>query len=839
MNRSKITLLIFSMCFALTSSAQDRRPHENKNAEKRARWFQKVCEDSSITNPEYARWNAYQEAQSRQMNTPQTAAVANWQNCGPFNQAGRMISHAFDPFNSQVVWAGSASGGLWRTADLGLTWQPMTDNLPSIAIGAVAIDPQNPAVMLIGTGEGYLFSTWFAAGVGILRSTDGGVTWNPTSLTVPDSINFASLGFAWDPLNTNNVYAATTYGIFRSIDGGVNWIQALSGFVATAIVINKQSPNIIYAAAQNYPSLPGGIVRSIDNGITWQSLTNGLPAPTGFGFTSLAICDGFPNVLYMGISQPYSDPDFGRLEGFYKTSDGGNSWTQLPTSGYDFYCYPAPFDNTCQGWYDNITAVSPSDTNLVFAGGIYLYASTDGGQNWDYSDYVPTTNPPWMHPDQHSFGFSPHNNQQVWAFNDGGIHYSSNAGLTWFIMNNGVVTTQFYYVASSATNPNLAIGGTQDNGIWYNYNIGSSNWWTQFWHGDGFAVNVDHSDANTWYTTELFAGRMKSRNGGLSWDSINNGILNSTWFITPLTQHPTNPLTLFTADDNSVYRSIDSGATWLPVLNAPYMILFEFDRANPSIMYCCSDPELQNSTLYRSNDAGTTWTLLNEPGNKITDMGTDPNNSGVVYLTRSTYTPGSQLWKSIDTGNTWFNVTADFPAIPANTVAVSPHNSAHVYVGCDLGVYLTTGGGFAWSAYNTNLPNVRVQDLHYYTPDSSVRVGTHGRGYWKSPAADPSITSSGELPGSNTISPISAFPNPSTENVQISYTLTQGSDVLIEVFNPLGQRVCEVLHEEQIAGSHTVQWNGTNSRGVKVTGAYFIRVTSGKMAQTVKVLIAG
>ncbi|MBC7862758.1 MAG: hypothetical protein IAF38_07260, partial [Bacteroidia bacterium] len=604
-----------------------KKPGSGKQ-KKRQEHFFKVREDSAVSNIGNARWNTFNTSKAKMLNSQSVSAVANWQSCGPDNQAGRMISHAFDPANPLVIWAGSASGGLWKSINGGNSWQPMSDNIPSLAVGAIAINPQNTNEMLIGTGEGYLLSDWLQYGAGVLRSTDGGLTWLPTSLTVPDSSEFASLNIVWDPYNSNNVLLASTFGVYRSQDGGITWTQTLNGYVSS-LVMNKKNSAIAYAAMQDYLSKPGGIFMTSDSGQTWQQLAGGIPATGDYGFTTLAICDSFPNVIYAGVSQPLSSPAFAEMKGLYKTSNGGITWTQLNVFE-DFYCYPPPYNYVCQGWYGNITAVSPVDSNLVFAGGVYLYASTDGGASWNYYDWAPAENPPYMHPDHHSFGFNPANPQETWSFNDGGVFKSTNSGQTWVVKNTGLVTTQFYYLASSATNPNLMLGGTQDNGIWSNYNVGSSNSWNQFWYGDGFFCNIDYTDQNVWYTTELFAKRMKSRDGGATWDSINTGISGDNFFITPLIMHPTDHKTLLCATDPTVYLSIDSGANWNPSINTPYITIMTFDKVNPQVMYICNDPYFTVSNIRRSMDGGATWSLVSSPGNKIIDIECDPLVSGTL-----------------------------------------------------------------------------------------------------------------------------------------------------------------------------------------------------------------
>jgi len=836
--------LLFIALFFFAGSAFPQAPQQRyrghsrgaEKQEKRQEWFSKVKNETPGKNNELARWNAFTEAKAQSLRTA-TAPAANWQSHGPVNQAGRMISFAFNPQNDQEIWAGAASGGLWRSPDGGTTWFPATDNLPSLAIGAIAVHPQDSNVMLIGTGEGYVLSPWFQYGVGVLKSSDGGNTWAMTSLNLPDSAEFACLNLLWDPVTPTRVYLATTYGFYVSNDGGDTWTPTLAGVCASA-VLNPQNPSIVYVALQEYGPSNGGIYRSVNGGMNWTQLTNGLPPSSQFGFTALTLCDAHPDVLYAGIAYSVYSPYIGTLLGVYKTSDGGNTWTLKPAPVYDFYCYTPPNDNICQGWYANVLKVSPVDTNKIYAGGIYIYVSSNGGLSWDFSDYSLSDPDSYMHPDHHQLVFEPNDPQTMYALNDGGIYKSIDEGLSWTTRNEGLVTTQFYFIASAYTQPGLMAGGTQDNGTWYNHQHDTTGPWTQFEMGDGFACNIDYTDANIWYMTELYSGRMKSTNGGASHVQINNGIQESTTFITPLVMHPTQNNVLFTATDAQVYRSTDAGANWIPVFSQGAILYFAFDHVNPDLMYACTDPYYNTSELYRSLDGGDTWTQINSPGNKITDIETDPNVRGVLYATRARFSAGVQVWKSADSGATWTNISNGLPGVPANCMAIDTFSSANIYVGTDLGVYLSTDSGATWSAFNENLPNVVVHDMHFYSRDTTLRAGTHGRGIWKTkayvreaPVAPPAYDGS-------CVSALDISPNPFSGSCSISYMLGTTCEVSVKIVNQLGQVVSDLYDGTQNAGEQTIGWNGKNKSGARVaSGIYYLRVVSGGVVQTRKVMV--
>lgn len=822
------TLFCCKSIFAQTS----RTPIEEGNSEKRQEWLATRRFDPTISNPEKVRWQTYLQSQTKLMETNR-APVANWQSLGPNNQGGRVLSHAFDPFDLQTVWVGSASGGLWKTDDGATTWTAMTDQIPNLAIGAVAIQPQNPSVMLIGTGEGYLLSPWFQYGIGVLRSTDGGNTWNPTSLTIDDSLQFASLGFAWDPINTNNVYLATTYGIFISTDAGINWTLTLSG-IGTSVVINKKFPQNIYASLQDYTGSVGGIYHSSNYGVTWTPLSTGLPVPADIGFTVLSICDSFPNVIYAGMSTPASDPNCGTIQGLYKTSNGGSTWDTVNRGGIDFYCYPVPFNTICQGWYGNTLQVAPNDSNNVFIGGVYLYNTLDGGNTWNYSDWAPAESPAWMHPDHHSFGISPLSPSTMYSFNDGGVFKSTNSGATWVKKPNGMVTTQFYSISSSVPDKDMMIGGTQDNGVYFNTATNTSQNWTESVPGDGFTCIMDPINPAVWYTSEMFNGRLKTINSGATYDTIETGIINPTYFFVAMAMDPNNNQVLYTGTDVNFYKTTNGGATWSAIAYKPYVSTITIDKTNSNLIYICNDPALAVSYIYRSTDAGVTWSLCSSLGNKVTDMEADPNVTGKVYAVRGSYATGKQIYKSYTSGSTWISMNGDFPAIPVNTITVDPFNSNHVYVGTDLGVYLTTNGGINWNPFNDNLPLVVVQDMHYFAGDSTIRIGTHGRGVWKTKSA--LAVSVNDLT-QNEVS-VSVFPNPSNSDITITYNLKSSSNVSVIVYNSTGQEIIQLTNSHQSEGKHSLVWNLKNASGQRISaGVYYVRIIQKGQAFSSKMLV--
>ncbi|MFQ5636748.1 MAG: WD40/YVTN/BNR-like repeat-containing protein, partial [bacterium] len=662
-----------------------------------------------------ARWNAFQDILAVRAQNPQPTLGADWTSIGPSNIAGRMLDIALDPNDPDIIWAGSASGGIWKSPDAGSSWIAMDDQLPTLAIGCVVTHNTNSDIVYIGTGEG-MFNADAVSGVGVLKTTDGGSTWSQTGLIWQLSDNAAVNEMVMHPNNSAILIAATRDGVYRTTDSGANWTQTLafSGPEdAKEVVIDPVDPNNVYAAL-GYPwgHANNGIYKSTDNGVTWSKLSNGLPTNfSNVGRTSLAIHDNNPAILYAGISGSFSFNGSG-LIGVYKTTDGGSSWTLQATSP-NFY--------SSQGWYDNIIAVDPVDPDIVYSGGVGLYKSTNSGITWAN---IGTS----IHVDQHAFMFHPNDHNTIIAGNDGGMYKSFNAGSTWLDINDGLTTMQFYAMGSDANDANKAFGGTQDNGT--NRHDGSLLW-DHVMGGDGGECNVDYTNSNIVYAEYQLGYHRKSTNGGNSWFSINNGLAGNGPWVTPVEMDPIDPEILYTIASANLYRTTTGGTSW--------SLLFAAGALSSSIRAAASDNQTIYASgfgaIYRTTDGGATWTDITSGLSSvaITSIAVHPNDPQLLYVGMSGWSAGNHVFKSFDAGDTWQNVTNDLPNIPCNTLVLDPAFPDHVYVGTDLGVYLSTDGGGSWAGWNTGLANVVIDELDIHQASGVIRAATHGRGMYQSP----------------------------------------------------------------------------------------------------------
>lgn len=722
-----------------------------------------------------------------------------WTSLGPDNVSGRVISHAFHPDSTGVLLVGAASGGLWRSADGGSTWSPLTDSLMSLAVSAVAYNPANPRSIVVGTGEGYGQSD-AVHGAGVFRSNDGGATWTYAFLWDwrDQTKSVDSFDIVWDERDTSNVYLASSDGVYvnrNAAEGSFdsdssNWMLILPGRTTALIAIaSPDSLQTLLAAVVHgdtppdsslQPSAPVGLYRSIDRGLTWTADTafvNTILATgdslTSLGFTSLSANDS--GTIYASISQTLAGGN--GLFALLRSDDFGASWTrlepQMDGEPANILCGDPTTPSQCQGRYDNVVAVSPADPDLVFVGGVDLYRSRDGGRTFE----LVTKNPPntpdatdAVHADHHDFGFDPHRPGAVYAFNDGGVFASGQEGDpgSWEARNAGLTTLQIYAISGTEQDTNWIAAGAQDNGTLLR--IGPGNDWIELddFGGDGTAVLVDPENKSIIYGERQNGFLQRTLNAGsvgrcilqrCSSNPMNDGRVTNKgitglgpWF-TPLAIDPKNPRRLYTSTLVQMWVTQDGrapdGVTWDPMGPAISSVqLIAVDQVDTTLLYAYSGPA---SRLVRSEDGGATWTDLAFPGKYVSDLQTDPDTRGIVYLVRSGPCLCDderfmhQIMVSRDAGETWRALDETVTGLPvlAHTIEVLPATDVgykRIVVGTDLGVLASTARGTDvdstryWFDPRGNLPYVIVKDLEYNASDNTIRAGTYGRGVWKANA---------------------------------------------------------------------------------------------------------
>ena len=655
-----------------------------------------------------------------------------WTGLGPNNIGGRVRAIVVDPNDANIVYAGSVSGGVWKTTDGGNNWFPLDDHMANLAVCSLVLDPNNSNILYAGTGEG--FSNYdYIRGAGIFKTTDAGLTW--TQLSSTNNSDFYFVNRLVIDHTTSNIYAATRTGLFKSTDGGTTFTKmvdaaSLGNGSCLDVIINYTTPTTIFATFGLF--VQSQIWRSTDGGNTFSFNYS----KSGMGRIEMAGSASNPQVAYAS----FVDPNSYQVGFMAVTVNAGKSWNSISIPG------PATDGSSTytgkQGWYNNALVVDPDNASKAFAAGIDMFTTTDMGNKWYRvtNAYYPNDPHPSVHADIHTIVFAPSNHQIMYTGTDGGIYYSKDRGSYWYEDNNNLSITQFYYGAVAPTG-NIYYGGTQDN---YTLKSSGSKVWGPILGGDGGVVEVNYNSPLFIYAEQPNFTFFKSTNGGSTFAYAQNGLpINSsthettdrTLFITPFTMDPNNPSILI-AGTYRLWRTTDGAASWTAISGdltgdgtgstGSKISAVTIAQENSSVIYAgCSNGKLQITT-----DGGTAWTERDAglPIAYITRIATVPNDPSTAYVSYSGFVSNNKVYKSTNYGQTWTNVSGDLPNIPVNCLVVNPYVNDNLFAGTDLGVFSTTNGGTNWTQDNDGLANVSVFDLDYRASDNTMYAATHGRG---------------------------------------------------------------------------------------------------------------
>jgi len=704
-----------------------------------------------------------------------------WQFLGPKNISGRVTDVAVvEPRGrSYTIFAAAASGGVWRTKNDGVTWEPVFQHGASTSIGDVTIAPSNPSVVWVGTGESNIFRSSMA-GAGVFKSTDGGDTWQHMGLsgthtiarivihpTNPDVLYVAASGHEW----TNN----EDRGVYRSKDGGQTWEKVLYVDEKTGAIDLVMHPTItttLYAATWqrirkkwNDPRNEVGyygssIYKSEDGGNTWKEKAGGLPPAEHRGRIGIDLCRAQPNVLYAFIdnyatdpSEPTDDTDsYGRRRPrsailgatLFRSDDGAESWRQV--SAEDDYMRRL---SATYGWVFGQVRADPVNPDKVYVMGLALNVSEDSGKTFKALR--------GMHGDHHALWIDPTNPDFLVNGNDGGVVISYDGGNRWRRFTDNLPAVQFFNVGIDMAQPFHVYGSIQDHGSMrgvVDLSRGRDKIPAVDFEdapgGEGCTHAVEPTDPNTVYSAGFY-GRMQRtdiKEGKtvpiVPQASEGEAPYRGQW-IAPFIISPHNPRILYLGL-NHLFRAWDRGEKWeriSPDLTSndprrlgdiPYQTIYSISESPHrfGLIYAGTD----DGKVHVTHDGGKSWEPITSglAANRwICEIVASKYDVATVYLTQNgkrndDFTP--YLWKSTDYGRTWTSIVANLPSGPVNVIKEDPRSADILYAGTDIGVYVSVDGAKSWSTLCAELPTTFVHDLAVHSRDLILVAATHGRGMW-------------------------------------------------------------------------------------------------------------
>jgi photosystem II stability/assembly factor-like uncharacterized protein len=643
---------------------------------------------------------------------------------------GRVSHMAFHPSDSNILYAASASGGLWRSSNEGKTWSPLCDALPYVSCASVCVNHKNPKTLYLGTGD----ANYYGGGLGVYKSTDEGKTWKLATLGMGSTL---VVQIVMHPNDTNILVATTKNGIYKSVNSGATWIKKSSITDNYNDLARKpKSKTGLYATSLS------AFYYSDNFGDTWTQQK--ISATDTFTSLMIGVSNVDSNLVYVTAWRGKSWGNKTYFGGVYKSKNAGRNW-KLQSNTPQILGYSGDgSSNDGQGGYNLTMTVDPTNAAHVYVGAINLWKSTDSAKTWRQQSH-------WaygVHADKHHYIFSPFNSKKVFITHDGGIDRSGDTGKSWKTITDGLTASEFYKMGQSKLNREKLLGGLQDNGLNYYkdgifYTIRGGDYGGEFL--------FDHLDS----TYQYFQG------GGNKYDLNNFGNYSINGQPNGIYELHNRDTNLMFMANNHLYLTVNCRANpstdvkWTRISDSithyggTGSTAIARSKTNGNFLYWSKS----NGVLYRVdqvNSKAPNFVSLTKPSGVISQISTYSKDSNVVYITI-----GSKIYKSENKGKSWSDITKNLPALNIVSMQIDDRtNDSSIYVANVFGVYFKNKTKSNWVLVSKNLPAIAgITDMEVFndgTPQSCIRISTYGRGIWQSslypyqtatPVADFSIAS--------------------------------------------------------------------------------------------------